>query len=123
MIYIEKRLKQLREEKGLKQSELGKMLQLGAAAISKYENGISEPDLTTLVQICKIFNVSSDYILALSDVPSSPKNGLTLDDDEMLLLNMIHKLPDNYKHEVKGYVNGLLSSLGRTDNPDPNMAL
>lgn len=57
------RLKALREERGMKQSELGKLLNVKDAAISKYESGKVPLTGDTLLQLSKIFNVPIDYIL------------------------------------------------------------
>lgn len=61
------RLKKLREERGMKQSELGKLLNVKDAAISKYESGKVPMTGDTLIELSKIFNVSVDYILGVDD--------------------------------------------------------
>ena len=61
------RLKSLREEKGMKQSELGKLLNVQDAAISKYESGKVSLTDDTLLKLSKIFNVPVDYILGNDD--------------------------------------------------------
>lgn len=57
------RLKSLREERGMKQSELGNLLNVKDAAISKYESGKVPLTADNLIQLSKIFDVSIDYIL------------------------------------------------------------
>ncbi len=57
------RLKALREERGMKQSELGKLLNVKDAAISKYESGKIPLTGDTLIALSEIFAVSIDYIL------------------------------------------------------------
>lgn len=61
------RLKALREEKGMKQSELGKLLNVQDAAISKYESGKIPLTDETLLKLSKIFSVPVDYILGISE--------------------------------------------------------
>lgn len=61
------RLKYLRTEKGLTQSELGKELGISRGAISYYEAGDRMPDINVLYDVAKYFNVSSDYLIGLSD--------------------------------------------------------
>ena len=51
-------LYELRTEKGLTQGELGKMLGVSDAAISKWENGEAMPRLAKLQQLADVFNVS-----------------------------------------------------------------
>ena len=56
-------LRKLREKNNLSQCELSKMLDVSNGAISKWENGQREPDLTTLQKIAAYFDVSYDYLL------------------------------------------------------------
>lgn len=57
-----KRLKLLRNEKGLSQQKLGKLLGFCNQTISFWENGEREPDLDTLLQIAHFFEVSLDEL-------------------------------------------------------------
>lgn len=62
------RIKQLREEKGITQSELGKVLNVEHSAISKYEKEIVPLQDSTIKKLCEYFDVSSDYLLGRSEV-------------------------------------------------------
>ena len=57
------RLARLRKEKGLTQEEVASRIVISPQAVSKWENGNSEPDLNTLNQLADIFNVSVDELL------------------------------------------------------------
>jgi len=59
------RLKDLREEKGFSQAQLGKELGLSQTTISQYERKTREPDIATIKKMCAFFNVTSDYLLGL----------------------------------------------------------
>lgn len=60
------RIKELRTAKHLTQEELGNILNVQKAAISKYENGRAEPSMDILKKMATLFNVSTDYILGIS---------------------------------------------------------
>ncbi len=60
------RIKELRTVKHLTQEELGHILNVQKAAISKYENGRAEPSVDVLKKLSALFGVSSDYILGIS---------------------------------------------------------
>ena len=60
---INTRIKKLRKEKGLTQNELGNILGLTDKAISKWESGDGNPDISLLPKIAKLFNVTIDYLL------------------------------------------------------------
>lgn len=57
------KIHQLRKEKGLSQEELAGQLTVSRQAISKWELGESTPDTENVVQLSKIFGVSTDYLL------------------------------------------------------------
>lgn len=57
------KIKQLREENNLTQSELGEKLNISKATISKYETDKVEPSIPTLISMSKLFNVSIDFLV------------------------------------------------------------
>ena len=63
------RIKELRLAKNITQEELGKVLNVQKAAISKYENGRVDPSIEVLKLASKFFDVSTDYLLGRSDSP------------------------------------------------------
>ena len=58
-----KTLADLRKKAKMTQSELGERLNISAQAISKWENDLSEPDISTIRRLAEIFNVSVSYII------------------------------------------------------------
>lgn len=61
------RLKELRLENDLTTKQLGKILGVGDASISRWENGINTPSIEHLYNIANYFNVSADYLIGLED--------------------------------------------------------
>ena len=61
------KLKELREECGLSQTQLGKKLNVTQAGVAKWEAGTREPSLDVLLAIAQYFNVTTDYLLGLED--------------------------------------------------------
>ena len=61
------RIKGLREDKDLTQVDIAKYLNVAQNTYSQYENGKREVPITVLIKLCQYFDVSSDYILGLSD--------------------------------------------------------
>ena len=64
---IGERIKELREQAGENQEELGEMIFSSQTAISHYENGRIKPNVDTIAAIAKHYNVSADYLLGLTD--------------------------------------------------------
>lgn len=62
MAKFKERLKQLRTESDLTQTELAEKLQMSKGTIGNYESGSREPNLDTLEAIADFFNVDLDYL-------------------------------------------------------------
>ena len=62
MEYYEK-LKELRVQSGMSQDDLAEKLHVARQTVSKWEQGVNEPDIYTLKQYAAIFNVSLDELL------------------------------------------------------------
>lgn len=68
------RLKELRTQKKLTQSQMAEILDISKSNISKYEAGSIEPNLETLMKISKYFDVSIDYLLGKETSLNLPDN-------------------------------------------------
>lgn len=67
MKVFQERLKELRNEKGLTQREVARLLEISTTCYSGYEQGYREPDFKTLIKLCEFYEVSSDYLLGLEE--------------------------------------------------------
>ena len=117
MLFSE-RLRELRQNKGLSQSQLADALNISKSAISMYELGKREPDLETLEGIADFFNVDINYLIGKEDgsmyyldpdaaeiaqeVQQRPELKILFDasrkvnaDDLELVINMIDRLKKN----------------------------
>ena len=63
-----KRLKELRTQQKLSQREMAEKLHIKQQSYSRYELATGEPSLATLRDIARFFNVSTDYLVGLSDI-------------------------------------------------------
>ena len=73
---IGERIYNLRKEKGLSQEQLANKLDVSRQSISKWELGESNPELVNIVELAKVFDVSTDYLLQnkTNDYVSSDKS-------------------------------------------------
>ena len=62
-------IKFFREKKGMHQSDLGRYLGVSAQAVSKWECGKSEPDQSSIVKMCQVFDISSDQLFGIETKP------------------------------------------------------
>jgi len=61
------RLRELRTEKGLSARALGDEVGVSNASIIDWENGKHEVKAESLIRLAKFFDVSTDYLLGLTD--------------------------------------------------------
>lgn len=64
---LAKRLKELRQENNYSQYEIADIIGIAQVTYSHYELGRRSVSIQNLVKIAKIYNVSTDYLLGLSD--------------------------------------------------------
>ena len=57
------RLKELRTERSISQTELGAIVHVSKMAISHWESGHSEPSIAQLIRLSEFFDVSVDYLI------------------------------------------------------------
>ncbi|MCI6831222.1 MAG: helix-turn-helix domain-containing protein [Butyricicoccus sp.] len=62
------RIRGLRKQAGLKQSELAAQLGVSTSAVGMYENNRRVPPRPVLLRLCSIFHVTADYLLAEEEV-------------------------------------------------------
>lgn len=95
---LAKRLKEQRVKSGLKQTQLAQKLNLRSSAISKYEKGLTQPGIETLITLAKIFGVSLDYLVGASDI-ENPYSIEQLTPAEANLVARYRKL--NYENRIR----------------------
>ncbi len=63
-----KRLKEVLKANNINQSELARKLNIERQGITNYKNGTSIPSLDTFKNMCKLLDVSADYLLGLEEI-------------------------------------------------------
>lgn len=93
------RLKQLRNERKITQSELGRKVNVTKSSISGYENGTRTPDTETLLDLANALDVSVDYLLGRTDY----RIPITNSKDAIDTLDEINNLLEDYEIEGSGF--------------------
>lgn len=75
---MKNRIRELREEKGLKQVELAGILGVRQNTLSTWETGRYEPDNEMLQKIADYFDVSVDYLLRKSPIKQMPTSSIDM---------------------------------------------
>ena len=68
-----KRIRDLREDKDLTQKQLGEILSCSQRVYSNYECGDVDIPTSILIKLANFHNVSTDYLLELTDNPKTNK--------------------------------------------------
>lgn len=96
-------IRDLREDNDLKQSDLAKVLSVSQQYYSKYETGQYELPIRHIITLAKFYNISSDYLLGLTDYSDTIENS-AINTPAKILFNDILELSDKSKKAVKDYV-------------------
>lgn len=72
-MYYNERIAYERDRQNITQKEMALKLGIKRQQYSRYEKGINVMPVTYLPKICKILNVSADYILGLSNIRNNKK--------------------------------------------------
>ncbi|WP_311403657.1 helix-turn-helix domain-containing protein [Limosilactobacillus vaginalis] len=77
---MKNRIRECRKAAGISQTELSNVLGVSFVSISRYERGLSEPNLATWERLAKALHVSPAYLVGWSNKPKHmtinvPKGG------------------------------------------------
>lgn len=74
------RLRLLRIAAGMKQEEVADVLGIGRSAYTYYELSRSKPDYDALIRLSKLYHVSIDYLVGMSNMPDVVRRTQVADD-------------------------------------------
>lgn len=99
---MESRIKQLREKRGLIQEILAAELGITQQMLSKYEKDVTLIKVDILKKIAAYFNVTTDYLLGVSDVKRALQRQMKMNEtlDEFYDLVEVYKELDSYDKEM-----------------------
>ena len=87
---IADRIKSLRENQNITQSELAKQLGITRSSVNAWEMGISVLSTQYVVELARIFKVSTDYLLGVDTTSSISVAGLSEKDVEIINTLILH---------------------------------
>ena len=102
-------LQQIRETRGLTQSDLARMAHLNRAVINKIENNASSPTPETLNSIARALNIAPETIFrAAGLLPSTPEVDQKIED----LNHLMRELPPDELEEIELIIRMKLNRQG-----------
>lgn len=102
------RIRSLREKHGLKQVNLANALQVSSQAVSKWEKGANFPDISLLLKIARLFDVSVDYLLGTTEAESGVFEATILCSS---ITHFAQRAISMNSREMADYTNGLFYHL------------
>lgn len=86
MIYnIADRIRFLREQYGMTQTDLANKLGISRSAVNSWEMSLSSPSIANIIEMAKLFNISTDYILSVDEKFLIDASQLTVEQKEIIL--------------------------------------
>ena len=117
---MESRIKQLREKRGLIQEILAAELGITQQMLSKYERDVTLIKVDILKKIATYFNVTTDYLLRVSDVKRDLQRQMKMNEtlDEYYDLIEIYKDLDSYDKEMIWSIMQTVKKVGEKRKKD-----
>lgn len=94
-IILDERIKELREQNGLTQTELAKKIGVTRSSVNGWEMGISIPSIMKLVELAMFFHVTTDYLLGMDNAKRLDVDNLT--DEERAIVSSLLAYFDKQK--------------------------
>ncbi len=92
------RIKALRESRGWTQAELARKMNMTRNGINSWEQGFSMPSPPSLVELARLFSVSTDYLLGVEKHNTVNVAGLS-ERDVALLAQLVERLRSAAENE------------------------
>lgn len=89
------KIKALREARGWTQAELARRMNITRNGVNSWEQGLSMPSPACLVDLAKLFSVSTDYLLGVERLETVNVTGLN-ESDIALLAQLADRLRENH---------------------------
>lgn len=107
---VSSRLLKLRLAKGLKQKEVAEVIGVSERAYCSYEIGTRDPATSTVVKLAGLYDVSTDYLLGVSDVPQRSSKSET--NFQGILAKIFFEISDETKAEFVELLQSYIDEQG-----------
>lgn len=117
--FLKNNLKFLRKKFKYTQSDISSKLNISRSTFSNYEQGQSEPDIETVINICKIFNCSIDEFLTVDLSIGDTLKNINVDNyNNIFSSNLSSKT--SYHEDLESIKNKYLEDLTKLDSDYKN---
>lgn len=106
------KIRELREAKGMTQSDLAEQLDVSKSTISMYERGAREPDLETLKNLSVVFNVFPTVFFIESD---SELTFHCRNTDDAIIISILRKMTPGEVRRLCDFAQGMIAARPRKE--------
>ncbi|MGG0796427.1 helix-turn-helix transcriptional regulator [Brevibacillus laterosporus] len=106
------RLKETRENKNLKQTQVKVYTGINNKTLSGYENGVSEPDVETLRTLANLYEVSVDWLVGNicdSDIQDSTSYAEEIKKFKMILASLPRNKHKHFLEQISIFAAGIIA--------------
>lgn len=103
---IGQRIRDLRKQKRMSQTELAKSAGVSQTTVTAWETGKAEPSSSAVARLADIFNVTTDYLLGRPNKQETKKNDVELSDDDVIMTWRGKPLSDEDRELIRRIMNG-----------------
>jgi len=100
------KIRDLRKQAHLSQTELGKKVSVSQQTVTAWENNKAEPSSSAVAQLADIFNVTTDYLLGRPNKQETKKDDVELSDDDVIMTWRGKPLSDEDRELIRRIMNG-----------------
>lgn len=103
---IGQRIRDLRKQKRMSQTELAKSSGVSQTTVTAWETGKAEPSSSAVARLADIFNVTTDYLLGRPNKQETKKDDVELSDDDVIMTWRGKPLSDEDRELIRRIMNG-----------------
>ncbi|MCR5749319.1 MAG: helix-turn-helix domain-containing protein [Lactobacillus sp.] len=103
---IGQRIRDLRKQKRVSQTELAKSAGVSQTTVTAWETGKAEPSSSAVAKLADIFNVTTDYLLGRPNKQETKKDDVELSDDDVIMTWRGKPLSDEDRELIRRIMNG-----------------
>lgn len=101
-------IRELRKSKNITQEKLAEILGITSAAVSKWESGITYPDLQTFPILARYFHVSIDFLMGFSStISQSERERICCDVTDLIKAGSYDNALSLWDYYIRQYINDL----------------
>lgn len=111
MSIFSERLKELRKKRGYTQSELAKYMNMRQGSYTKWETGMTEPRIESLIKLADILDTTTDFLLGKTNIDFGNDSKVYEEYKELLSQNKKEEIKERYDLSFEFFIKAVAKQL------------